>query len=167
MSEAIDAITYRIGDATAPEGDGPKIIAHVCNDVGAWGAGFVMALSRRWDEPEARYHHWHDGHPGNPAFRLSEVQFVDVGDGIEIANMLAQRGFPTREKRCALDYYALKNCLRAIAVRALTTGATIHMPRIGSGIAGGDWALIEQIILDDVIAAGVPVTVYDLPPVIA
>jgi hypothetical protein len=40
-------IQYIAGDATAPIGDGNKIIAHVCNDIGAWGAGFVLAISKR------------------------------------------------------------------------------------------------------------------------
>lgn len=42
------SIAYRVGDATQPVGDGPKILVHVCNDIGAWGRGFVVALSRRW-----------------------------------------------------------------------------------------------------------------------
>src|SRR5262245_8320884 len=37
------AITYVKGDATSPQADGNKIIAHVCNDVGKWGKGFVLA----------------------------------------------------------------------------------------------------------------------------
>lgn len=161
-ANAITHPTYVVGDATAPIGAGPRIITHVVNDCGAWGAGFVLALSRRWDEPGARYYHWHDGHEGNPPFRLSEVQFVEVGDGIEVANMLAQRGFPSRDRVCALDYYALRNCLKAVVARALTIGATVHMPRIGCGIAGGEWNLVEQVICEDVIRAGVDVTVYDL-----
>ena len=48
-------ITYIVGDATRPIGDGPKIIAHCCNTVGAWGAGFVMAISNRWFEPSVAY----------------------------------------------------------------------------------------------------------------
>jgi O-acetyl-ADP-ribose deacetylase (regulator of RNase III) len=34
-------ITYLVGDATALETPGLKIIVHVCNDIGAWGKGFV------------------------------------------------------------------------------------------------------------------------------
>jgi O-acetyl-ADP-ribose deacetylase (regulator of RNase III) len=52
------AITYLIGDATAPGGRGPGVIAHVCNDSGGWGKGFVLAVSRRWPEPEAAYRRW-------------------------------------------------------------------------------------------------------------
>jgi hypothetical protein len=29
------------GDATSPQAKGPKVIAHVCNDIGAWGKGFA------------------------------------------------------------------------------------------------------------------------------
>ena len=46
-------ISYLVGDATAPKTPGPKMIVHVCNDIGAWGKGFVMALSRRLPEPES------------------------------------------------------------------------------------------------------------------
>ena len=41
-----------IGDATQPVGAGPKIIVHVCNDIGGWGRGFVVAISNHWPEPE-------------------------------------------------------------------------------------------------------------------
>jgi len=48
-------IHYVQGDATQPQGDGPQIIAYVCNDIGRWGKGFVLALSKRWKEPEHAY----------------------------------------------------------------------------------------------------------------
>ena len=48
-------IKYIKGDATRPIGDGSKLILHICNDVGAWGSGFVVALSKRWKEPEQKY----------------------------------------------------------------------------------------------------------------
>lgn len=40
-------IHYLKGDATNPVGPGPKIIAHICNDIAAWGKGFVLAVSMR------------------------------------------------------------------------------------------------------------------------
>jgi hypothetical protein len=43
-------IRYLVGDATAPFIKGPKIIAHVCNDVGKWGLGFVMSVSAKWPD---------------------------------------------------------------------------------------------------------------------
>ncbi len=59
--------TLRIikGDATCPQAKGPKVIAHVCNDLGGWGKGFVLAVSKRWAEPERAYREWHRGRAGN------------------------------------------------------------------------------------------------------
>ena len=35
----MSTINYVKGDATAPSGNGPMIIAHICNDVGGWRRG--------------------------------------------------------------------------------------------------------------------------------
>jgi O-acetyl-ADP-ribose deacetylase (regulator of RNase III) len=48
----MQAINYIKGDATAPISKGEKIICHICNDIGGWGKGFVLAISKRWKEPE-------------------------------------------------------------------------------------------------------------------
>lgn len=53
--ELMTPLTFVRGDATNPQAKGPKVIAHICNDRGAWGKGFVLAISKRWPEPEAAY----------------------------------------------------------------------------------------------------------------
>ena len=78
-------INYVIGDATAPQGDGLKIICHVCNTFGAWGAGFVMALSNKWFKPEQFYRN-------KTEYNLGEVELVRVEDDIVVANMIGQEG---------------------------------------------------------------------------
>ncbi len=70
-------IVYVVGDATRPSGDGARIIVHVCNDVGGWGKGFVLAVSRRWPEPEREYRRWYRER-GPDEFALGRVQFVQV-----------------------------------------------------------------------------------------
>ena len=51
-------VVYLTGDATCPQARGVKVIAHVCNDLGGWGKGFVLAISERWALPEAEYRAW-------------------------------------------------------------------------------------------------------------
>ena len=92
-------VGYKTGDATAPIGSGNKIIVHVCNDVGAWGRGFVLAISKRWAEPEQRYRSWHKGQEKQP-FALGEVQFVQVEDTIWIANLIGQRDIQALDNVC-------------------------------------------------------------------
>lgn len=41
--------------------------------------------------------------------------------------------------------------------------ASVHMPRIGCGEAGGDWEIVSELIDESLCKKGVTVTVYDLP----
>lgn len=177
-------ITYTTGDATHPRGSETetKIIAHICNDIGAWGAGFVVALSKRWALPQIAYsksfHPQRSIDPGYP--KLGDVQFIDipriytVGEGrIIVANMIAQSGIGKRNGIPPIRYDALEKCLNEIAdhVSAKLTvspsgknkSVSVHMPRIGTGLAGGTWDKIEPLILWSLVRHGIPVTVYDLP----
>ena len=158
----MNTINYVVGDATAPVGDGIKFICHVCNDIGAWGAGFVLALSRKWKEPEESYRRMSD-----EDMTLGNVRMVGVEDDIAVANMIAQEGTGYAEDGTPpIRYYALGLALASIneaaKIHAEHNGkeVSLHMPRIGSGLAGGDWKTIEHIIRE---STTVPVYVYDLP----
>ena len=154
-------ISYTIGDATRPAGDGAKVIVHVCNDVGGWGRGFVGALSRRWPEPEKRFRQWFAGRDAQ-SFALGEVQFVPVAPDITVANLVGQRGLSTRQKTPPLRYEDIRPGLHRVAAFARERSASVHMPRIGCGLAGGKWEEIEPIIAEELLVEGIPVTVYDL-----
>ncbi|MDT9686155.1 macro domain-containing protein [Streptomyces sp. TRM76323] len=153
-------IRYTKGDATAPLGGGVKIIAHVCNDLGGWGKGFVVALSRRWPEPEAAYRRWHRERAGND-FGLGAVQYVQVGPYLWVANMVGQRGMRTGSNGVPVRYGAIDTALAALAGKAVELGASVHVPRIGCGLAGGRWSRVEPLIAERLVARGIPVTVYD------
>jgi O-acetyl-ADP-ribose deacetylase (regulator of RNase III) len=153
-------INYIIGDATHPVGEGQKIIVHVSNDVGGWGRGFVLALSKRWKEPEKLYRE-------QKTYVLGKIEMIRVEPDICVVNMIAQhdvkptlvpfgKGFTTVPP---IRYDALKECLKTINDIAVRTNSTIHMPKIGSGLAGGKWSEIEEIIKETLT---VEVTVYNL-----
>ncbi|MGW4385256.1 macro domain-containing protein [Streptomyces sp. NPDC004685] len=153
-------ITYVRGDATAPLGKGTRIVAHVCNDIGGWGRGFVLALSRRWPEPEAAYRRRHRERAKND-FGLGAVQYVQVERHLWIANMIGQRGTRTGSKGVPVRYEAMDAGLTDIAAKAAELGASVHMPRIGCGLAGGKWSRVEPLISERLVAGGIAVTVYD------
>ncbi len=153
-------VTYLKGDATCPQARGVKIICHICNDIGGWGKGFVLAVSRRWEAPETQYRAWH-GSGREGGFALGAVQFVQVEPYIWVANMIGQRGTKTGSSGPPIRYEAVAPCLEQVAAKAQELGASVHMPRIGCGLAGGDWGKIEPLIQEHLIGAGVAVTVYD------
>lgn len=149
-------IKYVVGDATEPIGDNLRVILHVVNNKGGWGRGFVLALSKKWKTPEQVYKSDASG------FRnLGNIQAMHVEDGIAVVNMVAQDGYVGPGWPRAINYAALGQCLMEVKKTFLYRNVSFHMPRIGAGLGGGDWAIIEQIIQD---ALGTEhVFVYDLP----
>jgi O-acetyl-ADP-ribose deacetylase (regulator of RNase III) len=153
-------ITYLKGDATSPQAKGVKLICHICNDAGGWGKGFVLAISKRWKQPERAYREWYKDRSKND-FALGAVQFVQVEPYIWIANMVAQRGTRTGSHGPPIRYEAVAECLKNVASKSAEMRASIHMPRIGCGLAGGSWERIEPLILENLCEPGLAVTVYD------
>jgi len=160
MVLAVETLRVIKGDATSPQAKGPKIVAHVCNDLGGWGKGFVLAVSKRWPEPERAYREWHRGRAGND-FGLGAVQLVQVKADTWVANMVGQRGTRTGSNGPPVRYDAIGRCLVALTEHATRLGASVHMPRIGCGLAGGKWDVIGPMIEEVLCAAGVAVIVYD------
>lgn len=153
---------YVNGDATAPVADGNKIIAHICNDIGGWGRGFVVAVSRRWPEPEREYRRWYRERTDGE-FALGATRLVQVEPDVWVANMIGQHGLRRGASGPPIRYEAVEQCLSTLAERAVGFEASVHMPRIGCGLAGGSWDEIEPIILRTLGSRNVPTTVYDLP----
>lgn len=162
-------VNYIQGDATVPLGDGTKIITHVVNDIGKWGKGFVVALSKRYKEPEEYYlDQYKRARWKKAVFKLGVAQWVCIepgNDGLFVVNMIAQSGLRSRQNPIPLRYDALEHCLTQVAqgARGLTRGMekreiSIHMPKIGSGLAGGDWQRIEPIIKETL--KDLPVFIY-------
>jgi O-acetyl-ADP-ribose deacetylase (regulator of RNase III) len=60
-----------------------------------------------------------------------------------------------------IRYEAVEACLAKVAERARELDASVHMPRIGCGLAGGKWERIEPLVTKCLRDRGVAVTVYD------
>ena len=142
-------IEYRIGDATD---QASGIIAHVVNDVGAWGAGFSGAVGRRFPVAERSYR---DCFLDRGGVRLGNVAICEIKRGLRIAHLFAQHGIGRGQRR--VDYDALALCLQGL--NSVAGNAGIHMPRIGTGYGGGNWDTISALIEGNIES---PVFVYDL-----
>ena len=149
------------GDATIPVASTNKINCHICNDLGQWGLGFVMAISGRWPHPEATYRKWHRSKYGD-ILPLGEPQFVQVANDIWIANRFGLEGIQRKQSRPPIRYPAVQSCLTRVHDVTLNLRTSVHMPRIGSGLAEGEWSATEEIIITELSARNLRVTVYDL-----
>lgn len=153
-------MVYLEGDATEPRGAGPNILAHVVNDkTPNWGAAFGLAVRTKWPQVQAAFREWAEA---SGSLRLGETFHSEISPALTVFQMVCQRGYGPATKP-GLRYTALRSCLQQLADYALATHSSIHMPRIGSGEAGGSWGLIQQLIDETLCARGLNVTVYTLP----
>ncbi len=124
-----------------------------------------MALSARSTLPEQSYRAWHrEGLWEGDPFELGQTQLALFDSpGVLVANMIAQRGIRhSASAPPAVDYMALAGCLKHLAALATHMGASVHMPRIGCGLGGGDWDVVARLIEENLVSQDVSVTVYDL-----
>ena len=153
-------IHYRSGDATYPcKKIGTRVIAHICNDVGKWGAGFSGAVSKEWKEPEDLYRRQFKY--AKNRFKLGEIQWVFIpmnssGADLAVVNMIAQEGVRSVINPRPIRYESLERCLNKLAegCHGLIGDSsaidkrkvTVHMPRIGCGLAGGTWDRVGPLV---------------------
>ncbi len=150
------------GSALDPRGAGNRIVTHVVNDkTPNWGGGgFASALRRLWPVVQEDFSDWAAHFPAS--YRLGSVRLSRVDETTSVASIVAQHGYgPSARPR--IRYAALRQGLEAVARIAQERQASVHMPRIGTGQAGGSWSVVRELILETLCDASVPVTVYDLP----
>jgi len=140
------------------------IVPHVCNNVNAFGAGFAGQIALHYPEVKENFHML-----GQQA-KLGHSQFINVqsdkkyGHSIFFANMVAQNKLINAKNKRPLNYAALVYCMNQVRIftkelqRKNDNKVEIHAPKFGSGLAGGNWTFIEDLIND--IWYDLPVFVY-------
>ena len=140
----------------AKESGSSVIIPHVCNNVDLFGAGFAAAISEAFPIVATNYHLLGKSFlQKNPGY----VQFIDVYGELKysrrlvVANMIAKNGIRNAKNSRPLNYaYLVKNMVEV--KKFITTkfnrdhSVEIHCPKFGSGLAGGNWSFIENLIED-------------------
>jgi len=163
-------IKYIVGDLFAAIKDNPHriVIPHVCNDIGAWGSGFVVPLGKHFPKAQTKYLEWskNDWKTTGIPFKLGETQYVRIHDKITVMNMVGQEGCGCDATgRPPIRYSALVRCMQKVAAIAEALDAEIHAPAFGAGLAGGNWSFIEELIHECWCDWDIPVTIYSLEPI--
>jgi O-acetyl-ADP-ribose deacetylase (regulator of RNase III) len=147
------------GDATLPQGSNLRYILQIVNDEGKYGAGFSGALSSRWPKVETEYRSWWRERYGK--LQLGDIQVVQVLSDLVVINMVAQKGVVSKENPNPIKYDALQQCLSKAGDVISEYNASVHMPRIGCGLAQGKWEEIEPLVEQELLKRSIDVTVYD------
>lgn len=119
-------------------------IAHGCNCSGGFGSGVAKEIAIRYPNVRERYLHRHN----TSGWKLGEVQFVTVGEGETrtIANCGTQERYGKPDEGPYISYPAIRAVIKQLVV-AWPDGFAI--PKIGAGLAGGNWDIISEIINEE------------------
>lgn len=145
-------IVYKQGDVLASS---EKRIAHGCNCLGGFGSGFAKAVAESYPSIRESYLHRHN----TRGWKLGDVQLIGVGDssGREIANCATQQRYGRPDEGPYVSYPAIRQVVRSL-VQSWPSG--FAMPKIGAGLAGGNWDIISKIIEEE--SKDIEVRVYTL-----
>lgn len=149
-------LKYKRGDLLAPSNT-EEIIAHGCNASNSFGSGVAGAIKFRYPEVKKAYHNKNNKY----GLKLGDVQFVEVAGGKIIVNMITQQRYGYDKQRY-VDYDAIKKSMGQVLAYAEAIGCSVAIPKIGAGLGGGDWSIIEGIIVELLTTYNVGVTVYEL-----
>lgn len=119
---------------------GADIIAHGCNCSGGYGSGVAKTMGEMYPKARKSYYDKFNGE----GWTLGDVQFVYV-DGCIIANCATQQAYLPRG-RCHADYPAILKAMTVVKDFAKQNNMSVAIPKIGAGLAGGDWNKIEDIL---------------------
>lgn len=158
----MSAIKYITGNILTPNTTSQSVlVCHQVNCRGVMGAGLAKQVRQKYPGTYAAYKEKcaeiKQGRGG-----LGDVQFCDYlsQSGYILANIFGQDGYG-RNKQYT-DYAALRKAFAHIA--HAFPNATIRIPyKMGCGLGGGEWSIVEQIIEETLVANGVSVEIWKLP----
>lgn len=134
-------------------------IPHVCNNIDLFGAGFAAQVANKYPSVKADYHMLGKTFLKNN-FGYSQIikVFEDQKHRHKLffVNMIAQNGTKSYNNPRPLNYSALVRAMTNLSIfiqnnTGFSNGLEkieIHCPKFGSGLAGGNWNFIADLIED-------------------
>lgn len=125
-------------------------IIHGCNAQGRMGSGFAKELRERF--PKA-YEAYNDEYvKNNNRLELGTMINHPVHSSLVISNAITQQFYGYDGKKYvsydAIDsvFKELNNTAKTVLDLKLVDSVHLHFPKMGAGLAGGNWEVIERII---------------------
>ena len=134
-----------------------QVIAHGCNCQCEMGAGIAKTIKSEFPEAYAADLRTEKGSRAKLG-SCSCAECVTPNGAVTVVNAYTQ--FHWRGRGVKADYGAIRSCMCWLLQHY--SGKRIGLPRIGAGLAGGDWDRILRIIQEEL--AGQDVTIVEYQP---
>lgn len=136
------------------------VITHGCNCMSTMGAGIAPQMAKAFGVDQYPLESFTRKGDIN---KLGQIEWFVERDGAipYVVNSYTQYNYGANHKDGAakpIDYDALTMCMRKI--NHTFKGKHIGLPKIGAGLAGGDWNRIKKIIQTELKDMKVSVVIY-------
>jgi hypothetical protein len=134
-------------------------VPHICNNIDLFGAGFAAQVAIHYPSVKMDYHLL-----GKTFLKsnLGHSQVIKVYEDqkfkhkLFFVNMIAQNGIRNKDNPRPINYLALVKAMNSLSqfihyntgFNNKTEKVEIHAPKFGSGLAGGNWNFIADLIED-------------------
>lgn len=139
-----------------------RLLIHGCNAQGAMNSGVAKAIRERFPKAWLAYKHAFEmGQHDENVRKLTQLgNYIDapVSPNRTVINAITQQNYGKDGKKY-VSYDAIDQVTKRIAVDYDVP--TCAMPKIGCGLGGGDWSIVEAIIKNNLTPA-MQVVVYEL-----
>ncbi len=127
-----------------------KYIVHGCNARGTMGSGVALQIKRKYPHTFRGYRKAYEGNMDS--LQVGSVIVVQNPDGKIVFNCITQKYYGRSKDVVYVEYDAIRTCLLQVNKWVGTKGfLEVAMPKIGCGLANGDWDIVEQIINDTMV----------------
>jgi len=129
-----------------------EVIVHGCNCFNTMSAGIAKQITKAWPftyEADKMT-------PKGSKKKLGDYSYVIMED-LTIINAYTQFYYGRRGKN--VDYEAIRSVFRKL--KKDFSGKSFGIPKIGAGLAGGDWDIISKIINEEMVGEDVTLVLYE------
>jgi O-acetyl-ADP-ribose deacetylase (regulator of RNase III) len=132
---------------------------HGCNCKRTMGSGVAKALRAKWPQV---YQTDLDYVECAGKKKIGKFSRANVGENKKVYNIYTQVEFLPRGID-HFEYDGFKEGLSAVCDNMLKDGLkSLALPKIGAGLAGGNWSKIKKIIEEVSEEKGIDITIYEL-----
>jgi len=117
------------------------VIAHGVNCRNGFGSGIAGQIAKLYPEVKEAYHRKFK----EEGWKLGETQYVKTENDLWVVNCSTQDKYGY-DNELLVDYDAVRKCMTQVQMGLSPFCLTLAIPRIGCGLAGGDWKIVKQIL---------------------
>ena len=125
------------------------IICHQVNAKGVMSSSLALRIKQKWPAVFTDYSLQHR----EKCLTVGTIIFTNIIPGdykLQVASMCAQHDYGTGYNKVYIDYEAFEECLKKLQrwhTSCIGGKLPIYFPfKIGCGLAGGDWTVIQPMI---------------------